>query len=146
METITIQKATEAHHEAITNVWEESVRATHHFLKEEDIDTFKPLVQHQFLKVVDLYFTMDKEGTINGFLGALNGKIEMLFIQPQARGTGIGKQLLQYAVTQLDCTLVDVNEQNNQAVGFYKHCGFTVVGRSEKDGLGMPYPILHMEL
>ena len=146
MEAITIQKATEVHHEDITNVWEASVRATHHFLKEEDIDTFKPLVQHQFLKAVDLYFTTDKQQSINGFLGVLNGKIEMLFIHPQARGTGIGKQLLQYAVTQLGCTLVDVNEQNNQAVGFYKHYGFTVVGRTEKDGLGMPYPLLQMQL
>ena len=146
MEAITIQKATEAHHAIITNVWEASVRATHHFLKEEDIDTFKPLVQHQFLKAVDLYFTTDKQQSINGFLGVLNGKIEMLFIHPQARGTGIGKQLLQYAVTQLGCRLVDVNEQNNQAVGFYKHYGFTVVGRTEKDGLGMPYPLLQMQL
>ena len=76
----------------------------------------------------------------------LDGKIEMLFLHPQARGTGIGKQLLQYAVTQLGCTLVDVNEQNEQAVGFYKHYGFTVIDRTEKDGLGMPYPLLQMEL
>ena len=141
-----IQKASEAHYTDITNVWEASVRATHHFLKEEDIDTFKPLVQHQFLKAVDLYFTTDQQGVINGFLGVLDGKIEMLFLHPQARGTGIGKQLLQYAVTQLGCTLVDVNEQNEQAVGFYKHYGFTVIGRTEKDGLGMPYPLLQMEL
>ncbi|MGV3658480.1 MAG: GNAT family N-acetyltransferase [Chitinophagaceae bacterium] len=143
---ITIQKATEAHYTEITDVWEASVRATHHFLKEEDIISLKPMVQHQFLKAVDLYFTQNNDGDINGFLGVLEGKIEMLFIHPQARGGGIGKQLLQYAIEQLGCTKVDVNEQNNQAVGFYKHFGFATVGRTDTDSLGMPYPLLQMEL
>jgi putative acetyltransferase len=39
-----------------------------------------------------------------------------------------------------------VNEQNEQALGFYLHAGFSVVHRSEKDALGMPYPILHMKI
>lgn len=41
---------------------------------------------------------------------------------------------------------VDVNEQNNHALGFYEHIGFKVVGRSPLDGQGEPYPILHMAL
>lgn len=41
---------------------------------------------------------------------------------------------------------VDVNEQNEQAVGFYKRMGFTINGRTDTDGLGKPYPILQMKL
>jgi putative acetyltransferase len=41
---------------------------------------------------------------------------------------------------------VDVNEQNPQAVGFYLHEGFQQVGRSPLDGLGKPYPLLHLSL
>jgi putative acetyltransferase len=47
---------------------------------------------------------------------------------------------------RLEITKVDVNEQNIQAVGFYKHIGFHVLGRSESDGQGKEYPILHMGL
>ena len=43
-------------------------------------------------------------------------------------------------------TLVDVNEQNEQAVGFYLKMGFTVTGRSPLDAQGKPYPLLHMAL
>lgn len=43
-----------------------------------------------------------------------------------------------------DC--VDVNEQNEQAVGFYKRMGFTVIGRTGMDGLGKPYPLLQTKL
>ena len=41
---------------------------------------------------------------------------------------------------------VDVNEQNPDAVGFYKHVGFEVTSRSPLDGMGKPFPILHMAL
>jgi putative acetyltransferase len=40
---------------------------------------------------------------------------------------------------------VDVNEQNPEAVRFYEACGFAVVGRSEVDGSGRPFPLLHMQ-
>ena len=70
----------------------------------------------------------------------------MLFIHPEYRGRKIGKLLLDYSLENLAVTKVDVNEQNEQAVGFYTHCGFEVIGRSELDATGKPYPILHMEL
>ncbi len=93
-----------------------------------------------------LFCTRDENGRITGFLGTSEDKIEMLFLHPRSRGKGIGKALLQYAVNHLHARKVDVNEQNSQAVGFYQHAGFAIVNRSEKDSLGKPYPILHMEL
>ena len=39
-----------------------------------------------------------------------------------------------------------LNEQNIQAVGFYKYIGFNVYKRSDLDGEGKEYPILHMQL
>ena len=70
----------------------------------------------------------------------------MLFVDNHCRGTGIGKKLINYAIANLQVTRVDVNEQNIQAVGFYKHIGFNVLRRSELDGEGKEYPILHMQL
>lgn len=42
----------------------------------------------------------------------------MLFVAPQERGKGIGKQLLQYGFRTYGIREVTVNEQNQQAVGF----------------------------
>jgi ribosomal protein S18 acetylase RimI-like enzyme len=53
-------------------------------------------------------------------------------------------RLLDHAVSVFGATSLDVNEQNLQAVGFYRHMGFEIVGRSELDGAGKPYPLLHM--
>lgn len=73
------------------------------------------------------------------------GKIEMLFVHPDARGTGIGRKLTDYAPDNYKVKYVDVNEQNTQASVFYRHLGFKVISRSERDSQGNPFPILHME-
>ena len=70
----------------------------------------------------------------------------MLFVHNEFRGNGIGKKLALYAIDNLQASKVDVNEQNTQAVGFYKHMGFSVESRSELGGDGKAYPILHMYL
>ncbi|MBX2872766.1 MAG: GNAT family N-acetyltransferase [Saprospiraceae bacterium] len=128
----------------VVDLWEASVRATHHFLPESDIQYFKPLILNQYLDQVQLSCLRDQAGKIAGFLGVAEGKIEMLFIHPEVRGKGVGKRLLLYAVQELGAKEVDVNEQNEQAVGFYHHLGFTTVNRSPVDGMGKPYPLLHM--
>ncbi|TCJ12692.1 GNAT family N-acetyltransferase [Flaviaesturariibacter flavus] len=130
--------------EEMLELWERSVRATHFFLREEDIVRFRALIP-RYLELLDLYCTRDATGAISGFLGTAGGKIEMLFIRPDQRGRGIGSALLRFAVHGLGLRQVDVNEQNGQAKTFYLHAGFRIAGRSERDGMGKPYPLLHME-
>jgi putative acetyltransferase len=130
----------------IVEVWEASVRATHHFLKEEHIQYFKPLILKDYLKAVQLYCVRNDQKAIIGFLGVADGNIEMLFLHPSVIGKGVGKMLVEYAIHELKAWKVDVNEQNEQAVGFYHHAGFKTKRRSALDGLGKPFPLLHMEL
>ena len=127
-------------------VWENSVRATHDFITEDDIAFFKPIIIEQAFPNVTLKCIKDEHQAILGFIGVHECKIEMLFILDAARGMGIGKTLLNYAVEQLAANKVDVNEQNPLAVGFYQHMGFKVASRSPLDDMGKPFPILHMEL
>ena len=129
----------------VVEVWEASVRATHHFVSEVDIEFFRPLVRDE-LPTVALACVRDSDGIVAGFIAVANGKIEMLFVHPDWRGRGIGRRLIRYAVVTLGATTLDVNEQNDQALGFYLRMGFEVEGRSELDGLGKPYPLLHMRL
>lgn len=130
----------------LIDVWEASVRATHDFLSDDDINYFKPLILKEYFFLVNLRCVRDKEGSILGFSGVADHKLEMLFLRPDARGKGIGKALLNYCVDQLNVTKVDVNEQNPQAVGFYEKMGFKIKSRSPVDSLGKPFPIVHMEL
>lgn len=130
----------------VVEVWEASVRATHDFVTEEDIAVFRPLVLAGLPNVETLACVRGAEGELAGFIGVNGSEVDMLFIHPAWRGEGGGSRLLRYAIETLGATQLDVNEQNLQALGFYQHMGFEVVGRSERDGLGKPYPLLHMRL
>lgn len=122
------------------------MRATHEFLAEDDLQKLKPLILAQYFDAVDLRCAKSSSGEILGFCGVHDGNIEMLFIAPDMRGKGIGSLLAKHAIKDQGATKVDVNEQNEQALGFYRHIGFSVTGRSPVDGKGKPYPLLHMAL
>jgi len=141
---IMINSASQRDYPAIIELWELSVRASHLFLPEDYLQRIKKLLP-SILEAVKLFGHLDKDQkTITGFLGVTDEKIEMLFVHPDKRGQGIGTLLNKFAMEQLHTYKVDVNEQNEQAVGFYKRIGYEVVGRTEVDGLGKPFPILQM--
>ncbi|MCB8887751.1 GNAT family N-acetyltransferase [Vreelandella malpeensis] len=141
-----IEPASSADYSELITLWEASVRATHDFLAEEDLLMLKPLLFEQFFDAVALHVVRSPSGGALGFSGVAQGKLEMLFIAPQARGLGIGTALLDHARQAQGVTNVDVNEQNPAALAFYRQRGFEVVGRSPLDGLGKHYPLLHMAL
>ena len=141
-----IEIVEKADHLQLIEVWEASVRATHDFLVEDDLQELKPLILEQYFDAVDLRCVKNGNGEIQGFCGVHDGNIEMLFISPDARGKGIGAMLAAHAIKEQGASKVDVNEQNEQALGFYQHIGFKVTGRSPVDGQGKPYPLLHMAL
>lgn len=130
--------------EQLLGVWESSVRATHLFLSEQEIEGIKQYVP-QALRVVPHLIIAEEDGAIAAFAGIDGRKIEMLFVAAKSRGRGIGRQLLQYAFDVYAVNELAVNEQNPQAIAFYEHMGFWVYKRSDIDEQGNAYPILYMK-
>lgn len=91
-----------------------------------------------------LIVAQDESGTPVGFMGVQENRREMLFLDPEARGQGLGARLLCLGMEQYGVSELTVNEQNPAAAGFYRHMGFAVYRRSELDEQGGPYPILYM--
>ncbi|NDV46612.1 acetyltransferase [Paludibacter sp. 221] len=141
-----ISNALQADYPELVKVWGNSVKATHHFLNKDDFQLIKQSLAKDYFPAVDLYLIRGNRNKVTGFIGVAGNKLEMLFVDANKRGQGIGKLLLNYAIVNLGIDEVDVNEQNEQAVGFYKKQGFEVVKRNEFDAQGKPYPILEMKL
>src|SRR4051812_6394267 len=133
--------------ERLLDLWERSVRATHHFLREGDVVALRPLVAEELASdAIDWWVLVSNAETLLGFLGFAGNTIEALFIDPDHRQRGGGKALVMHAQTLAEGALaVDVNEQNEAALQFYQALGFAVVGRSATDAGGRPFPILHMK-
>ena len=129
--------------DVLLEIWEQSVRATHLFLSDAEVNAIRAYVP-QALKSVEHLIAAETEKPI-AFMGVQNGRLEMLFLAPEERGNGIGTQMLQYGIENYGIAELTVNEQNPQAVGFYAHMGFETYKRTELDEEGHPYPLLYMK-
>ena len=146
MKIYEVQNRSAALLSALVKVWEASVRATHRFLSEPEIAQIKTYVPQALEHVAHLIAAERQPGDPVGFMGTENGRLEMLFLAPEERGQGLGKQLLQYGIAHYGIQELTVNEQNPQAVGFYAHMGFETYQRTDLDEEGNPYPLLYMKL
>ncbi len=130
----------------LLKVWENSVKATHLFLSNDEINNIKQYVPQALKAVSHLIIAKNAQGSPAGFMGIENESLEMLFITPEERGKGLGKQLIQYGIKHYSVKKLAVNEQNPKAKGFYEHMGFQVYKRTDQDEQGNPYPLLYMSL
>jgi len=134
-------------HDKLVDIWHEAVRRTHDFLTDADIQFYHDMVRNGALREVEIWVALNENEEPAGFIGLDGTKIEMLFVDPQYHGKGIGTRLIRHAENIKGRNLqVDVNEQNEGAYAFYKRYGFVRTGRSELDGSGRPFPLLHLEL
>ncbi len=127
----------------LLGIWERSVKASHKFLTDEEIENIKEYVPQAFKGVEHLIVAFDDELPL-GFIGINERKIEMLFIDGNLRGKGFGSSLINYALKNFNVNEVVVNEQNPLAHNFYLKVGFKDFSRSELDEQGNPYPIITM--
>jgi putative acetyltransferase len=141
---IKIRKSHGVDGERILEIWRNAVLATHDFLSCEDRAAIDREVR-DFLPVAPLLLAVDENDNPLGFMLLNDSHMEALFIDPAHHGKGIGRSLVNHALTLSPVLTTDVNEQNVQASAFYFHLGFIRTGRSEKDGQGRPYPLLHLK-
>jgi len=141
----TIRRAKPDEIDALVELWLDSVRATHTFLREEDIQFFLPQVRTALVsEALELWVACSDSDTLVGFMGLAGNSIEALFLGSAHLRAGHGKRLVRHAEELRGVLTVDVNEQNPAARRFYEACGFVVASRSPLDSTGREFPILHM--
>lgn len=142
-------------------LWEGSVRATHHFVDGRHIQQYKEMVRQTLeQRPLDVYGLYEGAGGADGAaeveeqggrLLAIMGvepeeaMLGMLFVADGQRGLGYGRVMIRHAL-EMGVRRVDVNEQNLDARVFYERMGFAARGVAPLDGVGNPYPLVHMEL
>lgn len=131
--------------EKLLVIWESSVKETHLFLSDNEINDIKKYVPQALKEIPRLILLKNDKDAPVGFMGIVDHHLEMLFIASGERGKGFGKKLLEYGITEYSINDLAVNEQNPRARGFYEYMGFEVYKRTEFDEQGNPYPLLYMK-
>ena len=125
-------------------IWRTAVDATHGFLTRQDRAEIDAMVAEQFLPNAELWLVIGEGDYPVGFLIMDGEMIDALFVDPSFHGQGFGTALLDHALALSPNATVDASEQATNALPFYLSRGFRVVGRSETDGQGRPYPLIHL--
>lgn len=147
MKIINIEKdnRTQEITEQLLKIWETSVKSTHLFLSDKEIENIKQYVPQALNNVETLIIIVNDYNKPIAFMGIDNSKLEMLFIDKIEQKQGIGTKLIQYGFEHYSINNLCVNEQNPIARKFYENNEFYVYDRSELDEQGNPYPILFMK-
>lgn len=138
-----IRPSTPADGPRVVEIWRNAVDATHAFLTSVDRAALDIEVCG-FLPSAPLYLAVDNADCAVGFMLLDGSHMEALFIDPAYHGQGVGRQLVEHGLGLSPAMTTDVNEQNPQALGFYQRLGFQQSGRSERDGQGRAYPLIHL--
>lgn len=142
---VQIRAACTGEHDQLLAIWRAAVEASHGFLAPADIDWYEGVVSGYLPQMRDVRVAVQGDGLLVGFIAQDAGEIYMLFVAPHAQGSGVGSALLGDVADEYAELRVDVNEQNPTARAFYTAKGFVQVGRSDTDGQGRPFPLLHLK-
>lgn len=138
-----IRRSTVADGGPLLAIWRSSVAATHGFVRPSDLAKIDREVQ-RFLPQSRVWLALDDTGSPIAFMGLGAGTIDSLFVSNDWQGCGVGRALVNHAKQDSSCLTVVVNAQNEEAVGFYRHLGFVIIGHSPTDEEGRPYPVFRM--
>lgn len=138
--------ADEEDYKELREVWQSAVIATHHFVTRPDLEFYHGMLTDELFERHVVIALKTPHGNIVGFAGIDGDALSMLFVHAEFFGMGIGKRLLSYAVEELGVRKLEVNTQNERAMGFYLRYGFRIVDELPFDHTGRPYPLTRMEL
>jgi putative acetyltransferase len=139
-----IRRGTQGDVPRALEIWRAAVDATHGFLSAADRAEIDVMVAEEFLPNAELILAVDGGDFPIGFLVMDGDIIDALFVDPAHHGQGYGSLLLDHALKLAPDATVDASEQATNALPFYLSRGFKVSGRSETDGQGRPYPLIHL--
>src|SRR5262249_1234052 len=111
-----IRRASPTDRGVLVNIWLRSVRATHTFLSEEDIQSLLPPTRDYLTSDgPELWVLCTDAGVVVGFMGMSGNKMEALFLDPGFHRQGGGRRLVRHAQELHGELTTDGNEQNPAA-------------------------------
>ena len=105
----------------LLEVWESSVKATHLFLSEEEIENIKNYVPQAIQEIPYLIIAVNEHQVPVGFMGIAEQHLEMLFISDVERGKGLGRELLTFGIEKYSVNDLAVNEQSVMNKAIHTH-------------------------
>lgn len=130
MKAISIEDRNPILVEQLVKVWKGSVKETHTFLSDEEINHIQEYVPQALREVPHLMIIEDDHGFPCAFMGINEHKLEMLFVSPEARGRGLGKKLIETGIREYSVNELGVNEQKSSGESVLRTYGISCLQKN----------------
>ena len=128
-----IRKLNEADIDKVMDIWMKSTIKAHDFISKEYWQNNYNTVKEVYIPMSETFVYKDVQG-IKGFISVINNEfIGALFVDIDFQGNGIGKQLIDYAVSKYGKQQLAVYKENKKSVEFYINRGFKIIEEQIND-------------
>jgi len=128
-----IRKLNEADIDKVMDIWMKSTIKAHDFISKEYWQNNYNTVKEVYIPMSETFVYKDAQG-IKGFISVINNEfIGALFVDIDFQGNGIGKQLIDYAVSKYGKLQLAVYKENKKSVEFYINRGFKIIEEQIND-------------
>ena len=128
-----IRKLNEADIDKVMDIWMKSTIKAHDFISKEYWQNNYNTVKEVYIPMSETFVYKDVQG-IKGFISVINNEfIGALFVDIDFQGNGIGKQLIDYAVSKYRKLQLAVYKENKKSVEFYINRGFKIIEEQIND-------------
>lgn len=109
--------------DAVVDVWRSASALAHPFLASSFIEQEADNVRNVYMKYAETWVT-EIDGMVVGFIAMIDNEIGGLFLDPQYHGRGLGRAMVDKAVSMKGPLNVEVFAQNTVGRRFYAAYGF----------------------
>lgn len=128
-----IRKLNEADIDKVMDIWMKSTIKAHDFISKEYWQNNYNTVKEVYIPMSETFVYKDVQG-IKGFISVINNEfIGALFVDIDFQGNGIGKQLIDYAVSKYGKLQLAVYKENKKSLEFYINRGFKIIEEQIND-------------
>lgn len=128
-----IRKLNEADIDKVMDIWMKSTIKAHDFISKEYWQNNYNTVKEVYIPMSETFVYKYVQG-IKGFISVINNEfIGALFVDIDFQGNGIGKQLIDYAVSKYGKLKLAVYKENKKSVEFYINRGFKIIEEQIND-------------
>jgi putative acetyltransferase len=118
-----IRKYDERDIEVVVSIWRRASELAHPFLSKDFLDQEDQNMRNIYLAFAETW-VIEVDGSVVGFVALIENEIGGLFLDPEYQGQGLGRAMVDKAVTEKGALKVEVFKDNVIGRRFYDAYGF----------------------
>ena len=118
--------------DAVLNLWYRASKVAHSFLPDDFFERERREIATLWLPMAET-IVFDVDNRVDGFLALIGNEVGAIFVDPEAQGQGIGRNLMESVKSRRQFLELSVLEANEAGRRFYDAYGFELVACSTCD-------------